>query len=28
VFDFEKEFPRFFRDMGQWLAEGKLVIEV
>jgi NADPH-dependent curcumin reductase CurA len=24
VFDFEKEFPRFFRDMGQWLAEGKL----
>jgi NADPH-dependent curcumin reductase CurA len=24
VFDFEKEYPRFFRDMGQWLAEGKL----
>jgi NADPH-dependent curcumin reductase CurA len=24
VFDFEKEFPRFFRDMGQWLAEGRL----
>jgi NADPH-dependent curcumin reductase CurA len=24
VFDFEKDFPRFFRDMGQWLAEGKL----
>ena len=24
VFDFEKEFGRFFRDMGQWLAEGRL----
>ena len=24
VFDFEKEFPRFVRDMSQWLAEGKL----
>jgi NADPH-dependent curcumin reductase CurA len=24
VLDFEKEFPRFFRDMGQWLAEGRL----
>jgi len=24
VFDFEPEFPRFFRDMSQWLAAGKL----
>jgi NADPH-dependent curcumin reductase CurA len=24
VFDFEKDFPRFARDMSQWLAEGKL----
>jgi NADPH-dependent curcumin reductase CurA len=24
VFDFEKDYPRGIRDMGQWLAEGRL----
>ena len=24
VFDFQEEFPRFIRDMGGWLAEGRL----
>jgi NADPH-dependent curcumin reductase CurA len=25
VFDFEKDYPRGIRDMGKWLAEGRLV---